>query len=453
MLRPAGSASGLSGVEAEQDGGGVGQGRQALERVGQSGPRARRGDEEHRKIFPSRAARVVQHPGRHVAQVGLQAVRVALGREHHRRRRLREMCAESGLRRVVRAVEVEDGHGRRPERGEVRLEVRERRLGGAQGRAQPRVPRVGPHADENAQLGLRRGHGGVPGRIRARRASIHGHERVLGLRVDDDGVEGRRGNLHRPARAVELPGAGEQRERGEPRRHPGVHPHVALLSVRVRTLLWYRAMAIEYPRPSFTVDVVLIRYVGRLEILLIQRKKDPFEGQWALPGGLRRKGRAGPRRRRSGARRGDRRDLSPGAPARDRGLRRSGPRSARLDGVFGLDRPRAAGRHAGRGRGRRRRDGVAPRDRSARARLRPRRHRARGPCSPADAPAVRYGGVRAIEAGVPQRRRAQTLRPRFWARASARESSRPGCAGAAPSSAWGRRVSRPPRPLHPDWVR
>lgn len=44
-------------------------------------------------------------------------------------------------------------------------------------------------------------------------------------------------------------------------------------------------MAIEYPRPSFTVDVVLIRYVGRLEILLIQRKKDPFEGQWALPGG------------------------------------------------------------------------------------------------------------------------------------------------------------------------
>lgn len=45
-------------------------------------------------------------------------------------------------------------------------------------------------------------------------------------------------------------------------------------------------MSDEYPRPSFTVDVVLLRYVGHLELLLIQRLKEPFAGQWALPGGF-----------------------------------------------------------------------------------------------------------------------------------------------------------------------
>jgi 8-oxo-dGTP diphosphatase len=56
------------------------------------------------------------------------------------------------------------------------------------------------------------------------------------------------------------------------------------LSRGPRTLLWYRAMA-EYPRPDFTVDVVLLRWVRRLELLLIERRKDPFAGRWALPGG------------------------------------------------------------------------------------------------------------------------------------------------------------------------
>jgi 8-oxo-dGTP diphosphatase len=41
----------------------------------------------------------------------------------------------------------------------------------------------------------------------------------------------------------------------------------------------------EYPRPDFTVDVVLLRWVRRLEMLLIERRKDPFAGHWALPGG------------------------------------------------------------------------------------------------------------------------------------------------------------------------
>jgi 8-oxo-dGTP diphosphatase len=42
-----------------------------------------------------------------------------------------------------------------------------------------------------------------------------------------------------------------------------------------------------YPKPSLTVDVVLLRWHGgRLECLLIQRGHPPFEGHWALPGGF-----------------------------------------------------------------------------------------------------------------------------------------------------------------------
>ncbi|MBN2164010.1 MAG: NUDIX hydrolase [Pontiellaceae bacterium] len=41
----------------------------------------------------------------------------------------------------------------------------------------------------------------------------------------------------------------------------------------------------EYPRPAVTVDVVLID-PGKNELLLIQRKHDPFSGSWALPGGF-----------------------------------------------------------------------------------------------------------------------------------------------------------------------
>ena len=44
----------------------------------------------------------------------------------------------------------------------------------------------------------------------------------------------------------------------------------------------------EYPRPSVTVDCVVIVDAGvpGPQILLIQRAKDPFKGQWALPGGF-----------------------------------------------------------------------------------------------------------------------------------------------------------------------
>src|SRR4051794_10031824 len=42
----------------------------------------------------------------------------------------------------------------------------------------------------------------------------------------------------------------------------------------------------EYPRPSVTVDVVIITRERRPHVLLIRRKHDPFAGMWAIPGGF-----------------------------------------------------------------------------------------------------------------------------------------------------------------------
>ena len=44
----------------------------------------------------------------------------------------------------------------------------------------------------------------------------------------------------------------------------------------------------SHQRPAVAVDTVILRYstaAKRMEILLIQRAKAPFEGRWALPGG------------------------------------------------------------------------------------------------------------------------------------------------------------------------
>lgn len=44
----------------------------------------------------------------------------------------------------------------------------------------------------------------------------------------------------------------------------------------------------EYPRPSVTVDCIIFGLDAshKLKVLLIQRKKDPYQGSWALPGGF-----------------------------------------------------------------------------------------------------------------------------------------------------------------------
>ncbi len=43
----------------------------------------------------------------------------------------------------------------------------------------------------------------------------------------------------------------------------------------------------EYPRPSVTVDIVILRLQERrLEVLLIKRGESPYRGRWALPGGF-----------------------------------------------------------------------------------------------------------------------------------------------------------------------
>ncbi len=43
----------------------------------------------------------------------------------------------------------------------------------------------------------------------------------------------------------------------------------------------------KYPRPAVTVDMAVFRETGdTTELLLIQRKHDPYAGRWALPGGF-----------------------------------------------------------------------------------------------------------------------------------------------------------------------
>src|SRR5262245_9799116 len=42
----------------------------------------------------------------------------------------------------------------------------------------------------------------------------------------------------------------------------------------------------EYARPALTVDLVIATRESRPRVLLIRRKREPFAGSWAMPGGF-----------------------------------------------------------------------------------------------------------------------------------------------------------------------
>src|SRR4051812_48776165 len=47
-----------------------------------------------------------------------------------------------------------------------------------------------------------------------------------------------------------------------------------------------RKFTYESPRPALTVDLVVVTREPRPRVLLVRRKKDPFAGTWAFPGGF-----------------------------------------------------------------------------------------------------------------------------------------------------------------------
>ncbi len=43
----------------------------------------------------------------------------------------------------------------------------------------------------------------------------------------------------------------------------------------------------DWPRPMVTVDAVVFAFFeGKAKLLLVNRKKEPYKGKWALPGGF-----------------------------------------------------------------------------------------------------------------------------------------------------------------------
>ncbi|UCD49624.1 MAG: NUDIX hydrolase [Phycisphaerales bacterium] len=43
----------------------------------------------------------------------------------------------------------------------------------------------------------------------------------------------------------------------------------------------------EWPRPMVTVDAAVFAFIdGKAHLLLINRKHEPYQGQWAIPGGF-----------------------------------------------------------------------------------------------------------------------------------------------------------------------
>jgi 8-oxo-dGTP diphosphatase len=84
------------------------------------------------------------------------------------------------------------------------------------------------------------------------------------------------------------PGAGAvmtMAQRGA--RKPGTRQNGAKPAAQPREESAATYDASRYERPSVTVDVVILTVRGgKLEVLLVKRKRWPFEGMWAIPGGF-----------------------------------------------------------------------------------------------------------------------------------------------------------------------
>src|SRR5262249_24984182 len=115
-------------------------------------------------------------------------------------------------------------------------------------------------------------------------------------RVEGDrrAVSGLGRGARRPLRVLlhDGPAAGAQTAAADDRarrvRRPRTAPARAALAVPGQLTRWYLTMpcTYEYPRPSLTVDIVLVTRESRPRVLFIRRKADPFKGAWAIPGGF-----------------------------------------------------------------------------------------------------------------------------------------------------------------------
>lgn len=76
-------------------------------------------------------------------------------------------------------------------------------------------------------------------------------------------------------------------ERATELQPPNSTTHESLASESTTSEARGKRYCYDFPRPSVTVDIILFTFrEEELKVLLIRRKRAPFEGNWALPGGF-----------------------------------------------------------------------------------------------------------------------------------------------------------------------
>ena len=64
------------------------------------------------------------------------------------------------------------------------------------------------------------------------------------------------------------------------------HGAKRLQFARSRTMAASGKFVYDYARPALTVDAILVTDEAAPQVLMIQRKNEPFQNEWALPGGF-----------------------------------------------------------------------------------------------------------------------------------------------------------------------